>query len=223
VQTNVFNSRQPAVGRTLVLIFGVAVLGGCASSHVAVDSAWQEGVSQKPFTKVLVVGVTPDAKQRCRFERALASRVRSASTQAIPSCEVVADKTQLTRESIEQAVAAQKIDAVLATSLISQEWGTTQGGRESRGDAYYKATDVGYATGYYGVYGVPVVYGEFQTAESLTLLKGTVRVTSKMFETSGPSVVYTMDTEISGFESREGLSALTTAIADRLRRDGLAR
>jgi hypothetical protein len=32
----------------------------------------------------------------------------------------------------------------------------------------YKATDAGYATGYYGVYGVPVVYGEFQTASSIT-------------------------------------------------------
>ena len=88
----------------------------------------------------------------------------------------------------------------------------------------YKATDAGYATGYYGVYGVPVVYGEFQTASSITTVKGTARVTTKVWETKGPTHIYTMETTVGNLESRDtALAAIADPIADRLRRDGLVR
>ena len=112
---------------------------------------------------------------------------------------------------------------MLATSLVDKAWGVEEGGsRETRGDAYYKATDMGYATGYYGVYGVPVIYGEFQTAPTLTTMQGAVHVTSKLFETRGATVVYTMDTVARDLEARDsGLATLTEPMAERLRRDGL--
>jgi hypothetical protein len=53
---------------------------------------------------------------------------------------------------------------VLATSLVAVNSEAKEGGsRDTRGNASYKATDAGLATGYYGVYGVPV-YGELATA-----------------------------------------------------------
>jgi hypothetical protein len=174
---------------------------------------------------VLIVGVSPDINQRCGFEHFLASRIMSASVKAIASCDVVKAKNPLTRESIEEAVASQQADAVVATTLVSMDWGTKEGaGRDDRGGGMYKATDSGYATGYYGVYGVPVVYGEFQTASSITTVKGTARVSTKVWETKGPTHVYTMDLTVGNLESRDtGLAAITGPIADRLRRDGLIR
>jgi len=84
---------------------------------------------------------------------------------------------------------------VLATILVSKEFDVEDGGsRDTRGGAYYKATGSGYATGYYGAYGVPVVYGEFQTAPSIMTMKGEVRITTKVFETRGATLVYTLDT-----------------------------
>ena len=208
-----------------LLILGAASLAGCASQP-SVSSAWQEGVPHnQTFSRVLIVGVSPDINQRCAFEHFLASRIMSASVKAISSCDVVAQKNPLTRESIDQAVASQQADAVVATTLVSVDWGTKEGaGRDDRGGGMYKATDAGYATGYYGVYGVPVVYGEFQTASSITTVKGTAHVTTKVWETKGPTHLYTMETTVGGLESRDtALAAIADPIADRLRQDGLIR
>jgi len=206
-------------------LLAAAGLSGCASQP-SVSSAWQDGASHNPsFSRVLIVGVSPDINQRCAFEHFLASRIMSASVKAIASCDVVKAKNPLTRESIEEAVASQQADAVVATTLVSVDYGAKEGaGRDDRGGGMYKATDAGYATGYYGVYGVPVVYGEFQTASSITTVKGTARVTTKVWETKGPTHIYTMETTVGNLESRDtALAAITGPIADRLRRDGLIR
>jgi len=206
-------------------LLGALSLSGCASQP-SVSSSWQEGAPHgQSFSRVLIVGVSPDINQRCGFEHFLASRIMSASVKAIPSCDVVKAKNPLTRESIEEAVASQQADAVVATTLVSMDWGTKEGaGRDDRGGGMYKATDSGYATGYYGVYSVPVVYGEFQTASSITTVKGTAHVSTKVWETKGPTHIYTMDLTVGNLESRDtGLAAITGPIAERLRRDGLIR
>lgn len=227
MQTRAFRPlqiRSASVGPMLLLL-GAAWLSGCAQ-QARVTSAWQDNVSRnQSFTRVLIVGVSPNVNQRCAFEHFLASQVKSESTVAIASCDAVTQKNPLTRESIEAAVAKYQVDAVLATTLVAVDWGTKEGGsRDTRGGAYYKATDAGYATGYYGVYGVPVIYADFQTAPSITEIKGEVHVTTKLYETRGPTLVYTLDTTARDLKSRdEGLSMLTAPIADRLRRDGLIR
>jgi hypothetical protein len=74
------------------------------------------------------------------------------------------------------------------------------------------------------VYGVPVVYAEFKTAPSVTTLKGDVEIRTNVYATATASRVMTLDTKAKNLEGRaEGLDALTTPIADRLRREGLIR
>ena len=210
------------LGPTLVLL-GVMGLSGCAN-QVKVTSAWQENAPRnQSFTRVLVVGVSPDVDQRCEFEHVLAGQIQSAATTAIASCDVVTQKDPLTRENIDQAIVAQKADGVVATILVSKKWDTQEGGtRDTRGSGSYKATDVGYAG--YGAYGVPVVYGDFQTQSSIITLKGTVEVTSKVYETRGATLIYTVDTKASDLESTNvGRATIAASIADRLYRDGLIR
>jgi hypothetical protein len=138
---------------------------------------------------------------------------------ALVSCDVMPPRTPLTREAIEAAVAANNADAVLATSLVSQAWEAQEGGtRDTRGNALYKATDA-----YYGVYGT-VVAADFQTAEPITTIKGEAHIVSKLYETRGATVVYTLDTKVRNIESRsEALAAITPPIGKKLRRDGLIR
>jgi hypothetical protein len=189
-------------------------------SHASVTGAWSDDVSRdQSFSRVLVVGISPDINQRCSFERALASKIKSENTVAIVSCDVMPLNAPLTRESIEAAVAAKDADAVLATSLISKSWEAKEGGtHDTRGGAYYKATD-----SYYGVYGT-VVAADFHTSASITTVKGEAHVTSKLYETRGATVVYTVDTKVRNIESRgEGLAAITTPIGKKLRKDGLIR
>jgi hypothetical protein len=221
-----FRSKSALLGSLLLL--GAVTLSGCASSgsRVSTTGAMQAGASSKgPFGRVLIVGVSPDVNQRCAFEQFMAAQMESDSVEAIVSCFAVRKREPLTRESIEEAVAAKQADAVLATVLVEREWSVEEGGsRDTRGGAYYKATDAGLATGYYGVYSVPVVYGEFQTAAPLLTLTGDVQVTSRLYDTRGATLVYSVETEAKGLTSRDGgLAAITEAIADRLRSDGLIR
>jgi hypothetical protein len=226
LQENTIRGRiaRVCIGAT-ALALGTVGLGGCASQgHVS--SGWADGVAQgQTFTRVLVVGVSPDLDQRCTFERFLAQRIQSETTAAFTSCSSVTQREPLTRESIEEAVAAKQADAVVATILVSKEFEVEEGrSRDDRGGGMYKATGAGYAMGYYGVYGVPVVYGEFKTAPSILAMTGEVSVATKVYETRGATLVYTMDTSAKNIESKaSGLDAITTPIADRLRRDGLTR
>jgi hypothetical protein len=208
--------------------FATALLAGCAVQEPRVSSAWQPGVSHdKTYQRVLVVGVTHNLKTRCAFERYLAGQIRSDSTEAFASCDSMdKDKREpLTRESIEQAVATQKADAVVATVLVAKDMQAVQGGgRDTRGTASYKATDAGWWDGYYGAYGVPVIYGEFQSTAEITTIQADVTVATRVFETQGASVVYSLETAAKNLESRdEGLATVTGPIAERLRKDGLIR
>jgi len=189
-------------------------------SYASVKGQWSDNVSRDlSFSRVLVVGISPDRNRRCRFERAMASMIRSEDTVAFVSCDVMPPETPLTRETIEAALAAEDADAVLATSLISKSWESQEGGtRDTRGNANYKATDA-----YYGVYGT-VVAVDFHTSAPITTVRGKAHVTSKLYETRGATVVYTVDTKVRNIQSTgEGVLAVTGPISKKLRRAGLIR
>jgi hypothetical protein len=215
------HNKVSCLGPMLVLLGGMS-LSGCANQKVT--SAWQDNAPRnQSFRRVLVVGVSPDVDGRCEFEHALAARIKSASTTAIASCDAVTQKEPLTRESIDRAIVAQQADGVVATFLVSRKWEVEEGGTyDTRGGGYYKPTDTGYAN--YGAYGVPVVYGEFRTESSIMTLKGKVEVTTKVYETRGASLIYTVDTAAWDLESTDvGRATIATSIADRLYRDALIR
>jgi len=224
VRTQVSRYRHSSIV-PILLILGAACLTGCSSQGKATGD-WAEGAPRnQTYKRVLVVGVSPNLDQRCKFERFLAARIRSESTEAFTSCASVTKREPLTRESIDEAVKLKQADAVVATILVSKEWHLKKGGdMDTRGGGMYKAVDSGWATGYYGAYGVPVIYGEFKTAPSVDTLKGDVEVTTRVFETANATLVYTVDTVAKNLEDRaSGLDAVTTPIADRLRSAGLIR
>jgi len=191
-----------------------------SQTHASVSGAWTDGVARdQTFSRVLVVGISPDLNARCPFERSMAAKIRSANTVALVSCDVMPLKAELTRENVEAAVAEQKADAVLVTGLISKEWEVQEGGtRDTRGATYYKPID-----SYYGVYGT-VVAADFHATAPITTIQGEVHVVTKLYETRGATVVYTLDSKERNIESRaEGVAAITTPIGKKLRKDGLIR
>jgi len=200
-------------------LFLIASLAA-SQSHASVSGAWTDGVARdQTFSRVLVVGISPDLNARCPFERSMAAKIRSANTVALVSCDVMPLKAELTRENVEAAVAEQKADAVLVTGLISKEWEVQEGGpRDTRGATYYKPID-----SYYGVYGT-VVAADFHATAPITTIQGEVHVVTKLYETRGATVVYTLDSKERNIESRaEGVAAITTPIGKKLRKDGLIR
>ena len=211
---------------TMLYLGGAALFAGFVQAKTTVKGEWAEGAPRKQsFTRVLVVGVSPNVNQRCAFEFFMASRLKSESVVAIRSCDAVKEKTPLTLESIEQAVAAAQADAVLATSLVSRAIEAQEGGsRDTRGNASYKATGAGYATGYYGVYGVPVIYGEFVAAPAFSVAEGEGEVSSAFYQTRDKALVYTVHTQARKLESTDAaLQEIAAAIAGKLRKEGLTR
>jgi hypothetical protein len=196
-------------------------LGGC--SGVSVKGTWQEGAPRnQTYARLLVIGVSPDRDLRCAFESTFASQLSSAATTVISSCDHMSAKEPLTRENVERVAAAVNADAVLATRLVSMDTGHGQGNStDMRGDSVYKATDFAY-----GAYGMPVTYVDFQTAPPLMSLTSSLHVLTKLYETHGATLVYTIDTvtksqEIDSTEAT--LMTITAPTADRLRRAGLIR
>jgi hypothetical protein len=209
----------------VLLLAAAAALPGCAQ-QVRVNGSWQDDVARdQAYTRVLVVAVSPDVNQRCAFEQFLVVQIQGETTQAIASCRAMSLKDPLTIENIERVIETHRIDAVMVTSLIAARVGAQEGGSsETRDAVYFKPTGVDYWSGYYGVYGMPVVYGEFQTAPSVTTVQGEVEILTKVFDTRGATLVYQLNTKARDLESREsGLAIITGPIAEQLREDGLVR
>jgi hypothetical protein len=195
----------------------------CGCAGVSVRGAWQNGASHDlTFSKVLVVGVSPDYNLRCDFEYAFASQLASPATTVFSSCDSMGPKEQLTRENIERVIAKVQADGVLVTRLVSASAGEQQGGTwDTQGSSQYKATDFGY-----GAYGMPVTYVEFQTAPPLTNLTSSVHVVTKLYETRNATVIYILDTQTKSQEidsTQATLMTITAPTAERLRRVGLIR
>ncbi|MGN6453680.1 MAG: hypothetical protein ACTHL7_11500 [Steroidobacteraceae bacterium] len=195
----------------------------CGCSGVSVKGRWQDGAPRdQSYARLLVIGVSPDRDLRCAFEATFASQLKSASTTAISSCQQMSAKEPLTRENVERAATSVHADAVLATRLVSMSAGHGEGNStDMRGTDLYKATDFAY-----GAYGMPVTYVDFQTAPPLTSLKSSLHVLTKLYETHGAMLIYTIDTvtksqEIDSTEAT--LVTITAPTADRLRKAGLIR
>ena len=205
----------------LLLLAGAAGLNGCAG--VSANGTWPDGAPHnQTFSKLLVVGVSPDRNLRCAFESTLASQLKSTSTTAISSCDMMNSKEPLNRENIERVVASTHADAVLATRLVSMSTGQREGNsNDTRGDSVYKATDFGY-----GMYGMPVTEVEFQTAPPLSAITSSIHIVTKVYETHSAALVYTVDTttKAQAIDSTEAtLMTIAIPTAQRLRRAGLIR
>ena len=100
-----------------LLLVGVASLAAFPSH--ASDGGWSDGVSHdQSFSRILVVGISPEFNQRCSFERSLASKIKSANTVAIVSCSVIPQDTELTRESVEALLASDRLPPWLELAKV---------------------------------------------------------------------------------------------------------
>jgi hypothetical protein len=209
--------RFPAVA---ALILAIAGLAGC-TQPIRATGDWNEGATRpQTFKKLLVVGVSPDYNQRCNFEWVLATKMRSETVEAISSCSLMKADVQLSRESIEPVIKSSGADGVVATRLVTSGGSLKKGGTsDTRGSAMYKATDMGY-----DYYGMPVVYGDFAASRPIIELESTFEVLTQVYETRGASPVYSLETT---GKSRDAINIvredISSAIAERLRQDGLIR
>jgi len=201
------------------LLLAIAGLASC-TQPLKVTGAWNEGATRpQTFKKLLIVGVSPDYKQRCNFEWVLARTLRSDTTvMAIASCKAMKADELLSRESVERVVASLGVDGVLASRLVTAVSGAKEGGsRDTRGSGLYKATDMSY-----GYYGMPVVYADFAVTESIFSLESEFEIATQLYETRGASLVYSLKTKAKTLDANNiVLVDVSSAIAARLHQAGL--
>ncbi len=210
---------RSAVSLSLVVL--TLCVYGC--SGVSVKGTWQDGAPRnQSYARLLVIGVGTDRDVRCEFESTFASQLKSATTAAIPSCEYMSAKEPLTRENVERVAASIHADAVLATRLVSMGVANGEGNSsDTRGNSVYKATDFSY-----GAYGMPVTEVQFETAPPLTSITESLHVVTKLYETHGATLIYTIDTVTKSQEidsTQATLMTIAAPTAARLRRAGLIR
>src|SRR5450432_4736777 len=82
-------------------VAAIALLAGC-TGRPSVKSTWSDGNSRNlTFTRLLVVGVSPDYTQRCNFEYWLVRDLRSNKLAADASCNYMTKDEPLRRAGIE--------------------------------------------------------------------------------------------------------------------------
>lgn len=210
---------------TLCALLVMTLLAPPADAKTSVKGAWAEGAARgQTFTRIVVVGVSPSVNQRCAFEFFMASRLKSDTVEVYRSCDLVKEKTPLTVESIEEAVARAQADAVVTTTLVARSLGEQKGSRDTRGTAGYKAVGAGLSYSYYGTYSIPVIYGEFSATPEFTVAEGKGEVVSNFYRTQDKALVYTLNTQVKKVESTDaGLQEAASAIAEKLRKEKLTR
>ena len=209
-----------------LLLFIPLGLTGCMRG-VKIDGAWEQGAKiSAPFERVILVGVTHDVDVRCNFELFLRTQVRGGATDAQASCNLMSLEEDLTREHIEAIVDDYHADAVIAVVLVNSQQGATLSGEaDTRGGADYKAIGTGYADVYrggFGVYGVPVVYGEYKEVPPVTTIDGKVTIRTLVYETDNATLVYEMETTAGDLYSRDQAMAIVSEpMAEHFRNEGL--
>jgi hypothetical protein len=216
----------------LALLIGVWQPG---LAHARVESAWQDNAPRdKSYTRVLVVGLSPNYNIRCEFEWFMVSQIRSDATDAVASCDHMRSTEKLTVEAVAAIVKQENVDAVLTTQLVAASQKAEVGGSDdTRGAEMYKAVGTGYETGYYGNYGyyggfggfgIPVTYVEFESLPPITTIEGKVSVISMLFETADNTLVYEVKVTAKNLGSTDAaLAAIADPTAKRLRKHKLIR
>ena len=137
----------------------------------------------------------------------------------------MAADARLSREAVEAVVKSTGADAVIATRLVALKAGAKEEKTaDARGGGSYKPVAYGFDYGTFGTYGIPVVYGDFETVPSVFSVSGAVELATNVYETNHGEKIYGMTTKAKNLESRGmALALITPRIADRLRDDGLIR
>lgn len=107
----------------LSLILALAMTGGCGTTApdsniiktaLATDSA-------APFAEVLIIGVAGNFPTRVQFEQRLAAALSGEEASATAFYTVVGRNPQLTRDILENVIAAREFDAVILTRMKGQD------------------------------------------------------------------------------------------------------
>ena len=102
-------------------LLAASFLSGCATSSQQDGAATGPVAVSSSFENLLIIGITEEYEGRSRFERKLASDLRSAGIKATAMYSVAGGNKPITREGVEALVAAEGYDGILISRAIDQD------------------------------------------------------------------------------------------------------
>jgi hypothetical protein len=215
----------------MVFLVGAAAMAACKSgSTTSFSQSYRNpGYEETVFGKIMVIGVAPDEEGRRAFEDALVSAIAAQGGTAVASIEVLPHEEQLTKEQLEETVAAQGYDAVLITRLLSVDKSTEYippkkvNHPQTR---YYPGISGGYGYGYgygyggyYGYYGT--TYAEVHTPDYFET-STTLKLETNLYSVATDELVWTGQSETVDPDSiDDARTSITNAVAQKLKAEGL--
>jgi hypothetical protein len=114
-----------ASARWLVIVAGISVLAGCASTTL--QSTWMDpGYRGGPFKRFLVVGLSArDVTARRVLEDVVVHKLKAGGVEALPGWQFLASNGPADEAAFTAAVAKSGADAMLMVRLIAVETQTT--------------------------------------------------------------------------------------------------
>jgi hypothetical protein len=206
-------------------------LAAC-SRPTQVSSTWHEHrASGRPYTKILVVGVSESSGQRRRFENAMKAVLERSGNTAWTSHRNMPTDAPLERDSVAKIVESTGADSVIVTRLVNHEVTGEEvelktGARAKSGQK--KTTDF-----FQYDYNVQTDYNvgqqDFRDKDTYEragylVVKSTVTLSTDIYETGQGNLIYSVETTTYEKESEfEIIDEATRAIGGRLKTDGLVR
>jgi len=201
---------------SLYTLLGLALVvltscGGTNLTYVWKDPRYGGGY----LTSVMVVGVSEDLARRRLFEEVFVREFEKRGIKAVASIKVLGPDTRLTRDTVKAEAARLRMDAVLATRLLSTgkeeisqqpNISTMPSAQYGNVDLYFYAFDA--QSAYPGALGKHYV----------------VRLETNVFDTDTEKLIWTASSQTVEPESvREIIESLCEDIMDRLHQDKLLR
>ena len=101
--------------RIYLLILSAILVAGCASTRSVME--WQDDAWSGKLDNILVIAAVEDNARRRAIEDAYVEDFAANSVGAIPGYTLIPSAKELSRETVEAAIAGQDLDAVLVTRL----------------------------------------------------------------------------------------------------------
>jgi hypothetical protein len=205
----------------LTFLLTALVLTGCAKGTKVDRIRHEARAVGAPYSKVLIVGVTPNEGLRWRWERLMASTLSDEGIIAWASVREMGYDTPLNRDSVAAAVRKTGAEAVLISRLIHQKVKPEE--VEERTDTKVLRSDEFASDGGFIIDFFSYNYQEVQEP-SYTLLTSTVKIATDLYDAEIGKLVYSLRTTTYKKQTEwEVLDEVTIAIAKRLRRDRMTR
>lgn len=197
------------------LLLCALLLSACGKGTKVSPVRHEARPAEAPYSKVLIVGITPNEGLRWRWERLMAQTLEDRGLTAWASVKEMGYETPLNRDNVVVAVRKTGADAVLVSRLIRQD--VAERGVDARKEAKKRRRDE-YIFDFFRY-----DYDEIEVP-SYTLLTSTVEINTDLYETTEGRLIYSINTVTFQKQTEwEVLDEVTIAIAKRLRKDKMAR